>query len=159
MRKSRLSGISCIRVSRVFREGAGPLFRGMTRVHPRKGGSRFGARPGKLPRSVTAGLMVLASLVLFSASSPASASRAGSQAVSSDPVIAVAGDIACDPANSNFNGGNGSANSCREMNTSNLLVNAGLSGVLVLGDNQYYCGGYTAFLESYDPSWGRVKPI
>ena len=104
--------------------------------------------------------MVLASLGLFSASSPASASRAGSQAaLSSDPVIAVAGDIACDPANSNFNGGNGSANSCREMNTSNLLVNAGLSGVLVLGDNQYYCGGYTAFLESYDPSWGRVKPI
>ena len=104
--------------------------------------------------------MVLASLGLFSASSPASASRAGSQAaLSSDPVIAVGGDIACDPANSNFNGGNGSANSCREMGTSNLLVNAGLSGVLVLGDNQYYCGGYTAFLESYDPSWGRVKPI
>jgi chitodextrinase len=104
--------------------------------------------------------MVLASLGLFSASSPASASRAGSQAaLASDPVIAVAGDIACDPANSNFNGGNGSTNSCREMGTSNLLVNAGLSGVLVLGDNQYYCGGYTAFLESYDPSWGRVKPI
>ena len=104
--------------------------------------------------------MVLASLGLISASSPASASRAGSQAaLSSDPVIAVGGDIACDPANSNFNGGNGSANSCREMGTSNLLVNTGLSGVLVLGDNQYYCGGYTAFLESYDPSWGRVKPI
>jgi hypothetical protein len=132
----------------------------MTRAHLRKGGGRLGARPGKLPRSVIAGLMVLASLGLISASSPASASRAGSQAaLSSDPVIAVGGDIACDPANSNFNGGNGSANSCREMGTSNLLVNTGLSGVLVLGDNQYYCGGYTAFLESYDPSWGRVKPI
>src|SRR5436190_15279541 len=52
----------------------------MTRAHPRKGGGRLGARPGKLPRSVIAGLMVLASLALFSASSPASASRAGSQA-------------------------------------------------------------------------------
>jgi acid phosphatase type 7 len=107
-----------------------------------------------------AGLMVLASLGLFLASSPASASRAGTRgALSSDPVIAVAGDIACDPANSSFNGGNGSSNSCREMYTSNLLLSAGLSAVLTLGDTQYYCGGYSAFLQSYDPSWGRVKSI
>jgi acid phosphatase type 7 len=107
-----------------------------------------------------AGLMVLASLGLFSVSSPASASGAGTRAaLSSDPVIAVAGDIACDPSNSSFNGGNGSSNSCREMYTSNLLLNAGLSAVLTLGDTQYYCGGYSAFLQSYDPSWGRVKSI
>jgi chitodextrinase len=31
--------------------------------------------------------------------------------------------------------------------------------VLTLGDTQYYCGGYSAFLQSYDPTWGRVKPI
>jgi hypothetical protein len=30
---------------------------------------------------------------------------------------------------------------------------------LALGDTQYYCGGYQAFLQSYDPSWGRVKSI
>ena len=42
----------------------------------------------------------------------------------SDPVIAVAGDIACDPTNSGFNGGNGSTNSCRQKYTSDLLVNA-----------------------------------
>jgi len=107
-----------------------------------------------------AGLLVLTSLGLFSVSSPASASRAGTGgAVSSDPVIAVAGDIACDPTNSGFNGGNGSSNSCREMYTSNLLLNANLSAVLTLGDTQYYCGGYSAFLQSYDPSWGRVKSI
>lgn len=107
-----------------------------------------------------AGLVILASLGLFSASSPASASGAGTRAaLSSDPVIAVAGDIACDPSNSSFNGGNGSSNSCREMYTSNLLLNAGLSAVLTLGDTQYYCGGYSAFLQSYDPSWGRVKSI
>ena len=107
-----------------------------------------------------AGLVVLASLGLFAAGSPASASGAGTQAaLSSDPVIAVAGDIACDPANSSFNGGNGSSNSCREMYTSNLLLNANLSAVLTLGDTQYYCGGYSAFLQSYDPSWGRLKSI
>ena len=76
-----------------------------------------------------------------------------------DPVIAAAGDIACDPANSNFNGGAGVSNSCRQLATSNLLVNAGLAGVLALGDNQYYCGSYAAFLGSYDLSWGRVKAI
>ena len=31
--------------------------------------------------------------------------------------------------------------------------------MLDLGDNQYYCGGYQAFLQSYDLSWGRVKSI
>jgi chitodextrinase len=72
------------------------------------------------------------------------------------PVIAAAGDIACDPTNSGFNS---SSSSCRAMYTSNLLVNAGLAAVLPLGDNQYYCGGYSAFTASYDQSWGRVKSI
>ncbi len=72
----------------------------------------------------------------------------------SDPVIAAAGDIACDPANSVFNGGNGNSNACRQKSTSDLLVNAGLAAVLPLGDVQYYCGGYQAFLQSYDLSWG-----
>ena len=31
----------------------------------------------------------------------------------SDPVIAAAGDIACDPTNSSFNNGNGTSGSCR----------------------------------------------
>ena len=74
-------------------------------------------------------------------------------------MIAAAGDIACDPGNSNFNGGLGSSNNCRQKYTSDLLVNAGYSGVLLLGDNQYYCGGYQAYVQSYDLSWGRVKNI
>lgn len=80
-------------------------------------------------------------------------------AAASDPVIAAAGDIACDPATSAFNGGKGSSSSCRQEYTSNLLVNGGFAAILSLGDNQYYCGGYQAFLQSYDPSWGRVKAI
>ena len=80
-------------------------------------------------------------------------------AATGDPVVAAAGDIACDPANASFNGGLGTSNSCRQKYTSDLLVDAGLAAVLDLGDNQYYCGGYQAFLQSYDLSWGRVKPI
>ncbi|HWH54300.1 MAG TPA: metallophosphoesterase, partial [Gaiellaceae bacterium] len=33
------------------------------------------------------------------------------------------------------------------------------ANVLPLGDNQYECGGYNAYLQSYDPTWGRVKSI
>ncbi len=80
-------------------------------------------------------------------------------AAAGDPVIAAAGDIACDPADSNFNGGLGVSNGCRQRATSDLLVSAGLSGVLALGDNQYYCGSYQAFVGSYDQSWGRVKSM
>ena len=80
-------------------------------------------------------------------------------AAASDPVIAAAGDIACDPTNASFNGGQGSSSNCRQKYTSDLLVNAGLSALLDLGDNQYYCAGYQAFLQSYDLSWGRLKSI
>ncbi|HKG52862.1 MAG TPA: DNRLRE domain-containing protein [Anaerolineales bacterium] len=77
----------------------------------------------------------------------------------SDPVIAAAGDIACDPANTNFNNGEGNQSSCRQKYTSELLMNANLAAVLPLGDVQYECGGYQAFLQSYDSSWGRLKSI
>ena len=76
-----------------------------------------------------------------------------------DPVIAAAGDIACDPTNSNFNGGNGSSGSCAEKATSDLLLGIAPAAVLNLGDNQYYCGGLAAYQQSYDPSWGRLKSI
>jgi hypothetical protein len=75
------------------------------------------------------------------------------------PVVAAAGDIACDPSNFFFNEGRGIANRCHQRATSDLLVNAGLKAVLPLGDLQYYCGAEAAFMASYDPSWGRVKAI
>lgn len=77
----------------------------------------------------------------------------------SDPMIAAAGDIACDPLNKDFNLGNGTSANCRQQSTSNLLVDGGYSAVLPLGDIQYYCGGLDAFEQSYDLSWGRVKDI
>jgi len=129
------------------------------------------ARSG--PTRVRAGLLALIVVSLTAASwtgaqargegqtaaKGATAQAQGAQAAAGDPVIAAAGDIACDPANANFNGGNGSSNSCRQKYTSDLLVNTGLTSVLVLGDNQYYCGGYEAFLQSYELSWGRTKSI
>jgi hypothetical protein len=75
------------------------------------------------------------------------------------PVIAAAGDIACDPSYPNFNGGRGTADECHEAGTSALLVRARLAAVLPLGDLQYECGAAAAFQRSYDPTWGRVKSI
>jgi hypothetical protein len=74
-------------------------------------------------------------------------------------MIAAAGDIACDPAISGFNNGLGTLTRCRQKYTSDLLVNAGLSAVLPLGDVQYQCSGYSAFADSYVPSWGRLLSI
>ncbi|WP_299444418.1 metallophosphoesterase [uncultured Phycicoccus sp.] len=79
---------------------------------------------------------------------------------SSDPVLLAAGDIACDPTNGSFNGGAGTSNACRQRAVSDLvLAQTDVSVVAALGDIQYQCGGYEAFLASYDPSWGRFRAI
>jgi hypothetical protein len=103
------------------------------------------------PRAIGGWLLALAAASALAMAGPASAAA---------PVIATAGDIACDPGNSNFNGGNGSSSSCRDKYTSNLIVgDPSVAAVLPLGDNQYYCGGLAAFQASYDLSWGRLKSI
>lgn len=76
-----------------------------------------------------------------------------------DPVIVAAGDIACDPADANFNGGVGTSSTCRQGATAGLVAGQGATAVLPLGDIQYYCGGYNAFLGSYHPSWGQFLSI
>jgi acid phosphatase type 7 len=73
--------------------------------------------------------------------------------------IAAAGDIACDPANSNFNNGLGKNNACMQQATADLIGGKDFSAVIALGDNQYYCGGLSAFQQSYDLSWGAFKSI
>jgi hypothetical protein len=76
-----------------------------------------------------------------------------------DPVIAAAGDIACDPTSSSFNLGLGTSSSCHAAYTSDILATRGLSAVLPLGDEQYDNGVFTDFLSSYDLSWGRLKGL
>ena len=83
----------------------------------------------------------------------------GAPARAADPVIAAAGDVACSASSSNYNGGNGTADRCRAKYTSDLLVNAGLSSVLVLGDSQYESASLSGLNNSYNQSWGRVKSI
>jgi hypothetical protein len=74
-------------------------------------------------------------------------------------VVVAAGDIACDPDDSSFNGGNGTSQECRQRYTANLINSIGPAAVLPLGDNQYYCGGLAAFQQSYALSWGGFKAI
>lgn len=75
------------------------------------------------------------------------------------PVLAAAGDISCDPADANFNGGNGTATACRMKATSDLALAFDPDAVLLLGDNQYENGTLAKYQASYDPTWGRLKAV
>jgi hypothetical protein len=74
-----------------------------------------------------------------------------------DPVVVAVGDIACDPNDSDWN--QGTADECGQVATSDLALSLDPDAVLALGDLQYECGGYDAFVTSYDPAWGRLKDI
>jgi acid phosphatase type 7 len=75
------------------------------------------------------------------------------------PVIAAAGDIACDPEDRNFAAGLGAGAYCRQRQTSDLLLRMDLAAVLAPGDLQYEDGQLWKFQSSFDQSWGRVKPL
>ena len=81
------------------------------------------------------------------------------QARPGDPVIAGAGDVACDPSSPSFNDGYGTSTSCRQQHTSDELLKMDLDSVFMLGDAQYEDGIPEKFALSYDPSWGRLKAI
>ncbi len=78
-------------------------------------------------------------------------------AASGSVVVVAAGDIACDPADPNFNGGDGTVDRCRHKHTAALLT--GADAVIPIGDTQYECGGLQAYQQSYDPTWGAEKSI
>ncbi len=103
-------------------------------------------------------LLVAAALVALIVAAGMVYGAAPSQA-SGDPVIVAAGDIACDPASSAFNGGNGTANLCNMKETAALIGSTAPAAVLAIGDTQYYCGGYSAFIQSYALSWGQYTSI
>jgi hypothetical protein len=81
------------------------------------------------------------------------------QPLGGDPVIAAAGDIACDPAGPRFNDGLGTTGRCRQRATSDILLRRDLAAVLALGDLQYEDGQLWKFLQSFDTSWGRARGI
>jgi hypothetical protein len=77
---------------------------------------------------------------------------------SGDPVLAAAGDIACDPLDPKIS--RTDPNACRENVVAQLIAaDPAVSAVAALGDVQYECGGLAAFQRSYDSTWGRLKPI
>ena len=127
----------------------------------------FGNTSGYTDGSVSPGKTYVYAVDAFDASGNRSARTKGISVTTpapGDPVIAAAGDIACDPTAGNFNGGNGTASSCNMRATSDLIeANPSISAVLTLGDDQYGCGGYQAYLQSFDITWGRflamIHPI
>lgn len=76
-----------------------------------------------------------------------------------DPVIAAAGDIACDPDSPNFLGGVGRPGQCRQLMSYQQLLRMDLTRVMTIGDNQYEHGELDEFRRSFALSWGHLKPI
>jgi Calcineurin-like phosphoesterase len=105
-------------------------------------------------------VLAVTGLVAGSASTASAIHVRASATAGPDPLIAAAGDIACDPSFSKFHDGQGTSSACRAKATGDLvLANTAIDAVLALGDNQYQCGGYKAYLQSFDPAWGRFKSI
>jgi hypothetical protein len=84
------------------------------------------------------------------------ASAAVRAATSSDPVIAAAGDIACDDTTEAAAVKAGDTTQCQEQKTAALLQDPSIGSVLALGDDQYYYGDLTQFQTMYGRSWGTV---
>jgi len=88
-----------------------------------------------------------------SASPPAKSSSAA------DPMIAAAGDIACNPRIAGWNGGRGTSSDCRQKATAALLARGHYTAILPLGDEQYELGSLHDFRLGYGPTWGAFKSI
>ncbi|HEX6466125.1 MAG TPA: metallophosphoesterase [Terriglobales bacterium] len=78
---------------------------------------------------------------------------------SNTPLLAAAGDIACDPNSSFFHNGRGDRTHCHMKATSDLVLSLKPTAVLALGDTQYETGSPSAYARSYGPTWGRFKAI
>ena len=70
---------------------------------------------------------------------------------SANPVIVAAGDIACEPGKAP------TSSTCRQKFVADRITAINPQAVLLLGDNQYYCGSLSEFKGSYDLSWGKFK--
>jgi hypothetical protein len=102
--------------------------------------------------------VIAAATAVLAAATLGALPTASSAAATADPVIAAAGDIACDPTDPNYNGGSGTSSFCRQQATAALL-DSGYAAILPLGDEQYSDGALTKLHQVYDPSWGRTKAL
>ena len=112
-----------------------------------------------LTRGIVA--VVLSAVVALCSAAGAGARpmHAGAAATATDPLIAAAGDIACDPSSPKFLDGQGTSSACKQKATSDLVLSQSVDAVLTLGDNQYQCGSTQQFQQAFDPSWGRFTSM
>jgi hypothetical protein len=121
---------------------------------------RLTPRSRPLTAALSVLLLLLAALVVVLAgpvAGPSGRTVAQAAEAGSDPVVAAAGDIACDPTSPTFDGSDPAT--CQHRATAALLDPSRLAAVLPLGDVQYEYGSTSQFAGSYDPSWGAVKAI
>ncbi|HET8630678.1 MAG TPA: LamG-like jellyroll fold domain-containing protein [Thermomicrobiales bacterium] len=97
------------------------------------------------------------------ATAPASAAAPAATATVArtpgDPVIAAAGDIACDPGDIDYHGGAGDADGCHQAATAALLAQINPTAILALGDLQYDDATLAKFKQAYEQTWGKYKDI
>jgi hypothetical protein len=86
--------------------------------------------------------------------SPPARSPAASSSAAPDPVIAAAGDIACDPA-----ADGGAPARCDQAATAAQIVALKPVAVLALGDQQYEKNTASAYASVFDKSWGQFKDL
>jgi acid phosphatase type 7 len=79
----------------------------------------------------------------------------------SDPVVAAAGDIACDPKPNGAmaDSDDSSPNECHMAATAKLIEALHPAAVLTIGDEQYPNGALDLFMAGYDKTWGAFKAI
>ena len=91
-------------------------------------------------------------------SAPSNEASATTQTGSGGVTIAAAGDIACNPADPDYNGGDGTGDlltgHCHQKATAELIAQGSYSRVLPLGDLQYDCAGLSSLNAVYDKTWG-----
>lgn len=77
-----------------------------------------------------------------------------------DVITAVAvGDMACDPTDPKFGGGQGEGDWCQQQAVSDLAVSMNPDLLLGLGDYQYELPTTQGYDEVYGPTWGRLREI
>ncbi|MDX6228369.1 MAG: hypothetical protein QOI76_1759 [Frankiales bacterium] len=110
-------------------------------------------------RTAIALATVVAATVALTGGTPGGADVASAVTradTSGDPVIAAAGDIACDaPTEASAVAAHDDLQ-CQEQKTAALLQDPSIGSVLALGDDQYYSGDPQQFQLMYGRSWGTV---
>jgi predicted phosphodiesterase len=91
--------------------------------------------------------VLVAPVVVLIAAELVTESRPGPRPI----VVMAAGDISCDESRVE------PEDRCRDLETSELLLENNPDAVLALGDLQYENGSYENFLAYYDETWGRIK--